>query len=389
MELRSLTPNYYQEVFKKVYMLRQENMECTPLKLKHYETLEAAFHDASNVEADLKEEKSCKAKSSLTSTWSKGSILKVEVKLDYKSKATEQPQGGNYVKPNFPRPSTIQCFRCQGRGHVASECPNKRTSISLHDRYKTEDEDEGEEKNEGEGYRGEGEEGSSGDEEERLDEKENFSCFMDKGKSLLDDDENLNMNANLSCVVGTIMGALAKEELDQRENLFHARCKIQDKVCSLIIDSGSCTNVVSSSLVERMKIQTIKHPNPYKLQWLNESEEMMVLKQASIRSSMEKYNEELVCDMVPMLACHLLLWRLWQFDRDVAHQGRSYKYIFMIEGKKYVLAPLTPYQVSEDYRAMKELHERIKAEEAKGEGESSIVVPKEGVPSRKLRRTCA
>ncbi|KAH0720261.1 hypothetical protein KY284_005291 [Solanum tuberosum] len=108
MELRSLTPNYYQEVFKKVYMLRQgtksvekyydefenlqmkskieENMECTvilfvanlrydilkPLKLKHYETLEAAFHDASNVEADLKEEKSCKAKSSLTSTWSEG-----------------------------------------------------------------------------------------------------------------------------------------------------------------------------------------------------------------------------------------------------------------------------------------------------------------------------
>ncbi|KAH0652675.1 hypothetical protein KY289_030353 [Solanum tuberosum] len=64
-----LTPNYYQEVFKKVYMLRQEkNMECTvirfmanlrydmlnPLKLKHYKTLETTFNDASKVEADKK-----------------------------------------------------------------------------------------------------------------------------------------------------------------------------------------------------------------------------------------------------------------------------------------------------------------------------------------------
>ena len=74
-----------------------------------------------------------------------------------------------------------------------------------------------------------------------------FACFMEKEKSLIDDDEDLNMNDNLSCVVRIIMGALAKEELDQRKNLFHARCKIQDNVCSLIIDSGSCTNVVSNS----------------------------------------------------------------------------------------------------------------------------------------------
>ena len=26
----------------------------------------------------------------------------------------------------------------------------------------------------------------------------------------------------------------------QRENIFHTRCLINDKVCSMIIDSGSC-----------------------------------------------------------------------------------------------------------------------------------------------------
>ncbi|XP_049345418.1 uncharacterized protein LOC125809929 [Solanum verrucosum] len=105
---------------------------------------------------------------------------------------------------------------------------------------------------------------------------------------------------------------------------------------------------------------------------------MKVLKQASILFSVGKYIEELVCDVVPMLACHLLLGRPWQFDRNVVHQGRSNKYTFVIEGKKYVLASLTPYQVSEDYRAMKELQERIKDEATKGEGESSTIVPKEG-----------
>ena len=104
---------------------------------------------------------------------------------------------------------------------------------------------------------------------------------------------------------------------------------------------------------------------------------MKVLKLVSIRFSLGKYNEELVCDVVPMLACHLLLGRPWQFDRDVVHQGRFNKYTFVIEGKKYVIAPLTPYQVSEDYRVMKELRDRIKTTEEKGDGESSTIVPKE------------
>ena len=70
---------------------------------------------------------------------------------------------------------------------------------------------------------------------------------MEKGNSLINDDEELSMNVNLSFFMRIIVGSLAKEELDQRENLFHARCKIQDKGFSLIIDSGSCSNVVSNS----------------------------------------------------------------------------------------------------------------------------------------------
>ena len=52
----------------------------------------------------------------------------------------------------------------------------------------------------------------------------------------------------------------------QRENIFHTRCHINNKVCSMIIDKGSCTNVASTTLVEKLNLLTLKHPRPYKLQ---------------------------------------------------------------------------------------------------------------------------
>jgi len=44
------------------------------------------------------------------------------------------------------------------------------------------------------------------------------------------------------------------EQEEQRENIFHSRCTIQGKVCSMIIDSGSCANVVSLSMIEKLKL---------------------------------------------------------------------------------------------------------------------------------------
>ncbi|XP_060183406.1 uncharacterized protein LOC132613407 [Lycium barbarum] len=142
------------------------------------------------------------------------------------------------------------------------------------------------------------------------------------------------------------MGALARGESDQKENLFHARCKILDKVCSLIIYGGSCTNAVSQFLVESMKFPTRKHTSPYKLQWLNECGEIRVTKQAIIKFSI---------------------------GRDAQHNGRSNKYSFVFEGRKYTLAPLTHYQVSEDCRIMKELQERVKKEEIEKRDKGSLV----------------
>jgi len=49
----------------------------------------------------------------------------------------------------------------------------------------------------------------------------------------------------------------------QRENIFLTRCLINDKVCSMIIDSGSCTNVASVTLVRKLGLNTIRHERSY------------------------------------------------------------------------------------------------------------------------------
>ncbi|KAH1031921.1 hypothetical protein J1N35_044095 [Gossypium stocksii] len=89
---------------------------------------------------------------------------------------------------------------------------------------------------------------------------------------------------------------------------------LQSKVCSMIIDGGSRTNVASSMLVDKLGLTTAKHSHPYKLQWLNDGGELKVTKQAIVTFSIGKYSDEVVCDVVPMHVGHLLLGRLWQFD---------------------------------------------------------------------------
>ena len=69
------------------------------------------------------------------------------------------------------------------------------------------------------------------------------------------------------------------DETDQqRENIFHTRCSVNKKVCSMIIDRGSYTNVYSNTLVDKLGLPLLKHLRPYKLEWLNDCGEVKVNK---------------------------------------------------------------------------------------------------------------
>ena len=80
-------------------------------------------------------------------------------------------------------------------------------------------------------------------------------------------------------VVRRALNVEAKEGEDmQCDNIFHTRCHIENKVCSVVNDGGSCTNVASTLVVEKLSLPTLKHPRKYKLQWLNNCGEVRVTK---------------------------------------------------------------------------------------------------------------
>ena len=104
------------------------------------------------------------------------------------------------------------------------------------------------------------------------------------------------------------------------------------------MDSGSCYN--------------IPHLKPYKLQWLNEDEDLTIDKQVKVSFSVGNYNDNVLCDIVSMEACHILLGRPWQFDKKTTHNGLSNEITFT-HSKRFLLFPLTPSEVVEDQEQMK------------------------------------
>jgi len=185
--------------------------------------------------------------------------------------------------------SNRRCFKCQGLGHIASECPNRKV-ITLAEWAAVKEDFEEEEK----ACESEPEDGENQD--EIIEE-------ADEGELLV-----------LRRVLSNQRGV--KDE--QRENIFHTRCTVQGKVCSLIIDGGSCANVVSLSMIEKLGMQTVTHPHPYNIQWLNQSKGIQVNSRCLISFSIGKnYQDELWCDVIPMDACHMLLGRPWLYDRRV------------------------------------------------------------------------
>ena len=53
---------------------------------------------------------------------------------------------------------------------------------------------------------------------------------------------------------------------------------------------------------------------------------MSVTKQCLVDFKMGEYKDKVPCDVIPMDVCHVLLGRPWQYDKNVAHDGRMNTY---------------------------------------------------------------
>lgn len=313
------------------------------VEMYHYVEIEDMVHMAVKIEKQLK-----RGGGSRHNTWKSGSSKKNESTSSSSSSLSNPKYGSkdfNTSKGKVDSSTTknrdIKCFKCQGRGHIASQCPNKLAMVI----------------------------------------RENGEIETDKSDSTnspdgSDDDEELAVQGEL-LVARRALNAHSMEDDDaQRENIFHTRCYVQDKVCSVIIDGGSCTNVASSSMVEKLGLPTTKHQKPYKLQWLNDSGEVRVSKQVLISFRIGKYEDEVLCDVVPMQASHILLGRPWQYDRHVKHDGFTNKCTFVHKAKPVTLVPMSPSQVYEDQVRLQKDAKKMKDPKEKEKDKKTIVEKK-------------
>ncbi|XP_073153147.1 uncharacterized protein [Henckelia pumila] len=307
MKKRFVPNHYYREMYRRLQTLRQgprsvenyykelettiiwtnieENNEATiarflcglnrkiqdQLELRHCLDLDEMVQTAMKVEQQLKRRRSgCSplGGGSLTS-WcpniSKREDNKPVSKPKYETKSKAPKQVVKGTSETFNTLSRdIKCFSCQGIGHIYSQCPNKKLMII----------------------------NACGDVESESDEE---NC--DGIPALVDPDDEDGFGA----VVGELLvsrrvlhAQLREEEESQRENLFHTRCFVNGKVCSLIIDGDSCTNVASCELVEKLGLSLLKHPQPYRLQWFNDCAEVRVNRRVVVPFSIGKYVDEFV-----------------------------------------------------------------------------------------------
>jgi hypothetical protein len=319
------------------------------VELQHYVELMDMVHQAIKVEEQLKRKGLARRGQPMATTSPWKTAPKRDGQLQNKpkfepsknAKPSTTTTSGN-TKTSTSKSRDIKCFKCQGRGHIASQCVNKRVMV----------------------INAQGEHESENEEE--VDD--------DDMPPLEDADDEQNAVVGDLLVARRVLNVQVKEEeSNQRENLFHTRCFVNNKVCSVIIDGGSCTNVASTYLVEKLALTTLKHPHPYRFQWLNECGEIKVTRQVLVALSIGKYENEVLCDVVPMHACHLLLGR---------HDGFTNRYSFTLKRQPITLVPLTPKQVMEDQLKLQRSNEKKKEKERKAKIEK-----KEFKKKKKERKT--
>nr|GEZ19088.1 transposon Ty3-I Gag-Pol polyprotein [Tanacetum cinerariifolium] len=145
----------------------------------------------------------------------------------------------------------------------------------------------------------------------------------------------------VTCVVQRTLSSPKVSDSSQRNKIFQTKCLVKEKICSIIINEGSCENLVSKAMVKAFKLPTEPHRNLYQIGWIKKGPTLKVTKICKVLLAIGKhYNELVTCDVVNMEACHVLLGRPWKHDMDATRQGKSNMYLFKWSGKTIAMLPL-------------------------------------------------
>ncbi|RDY12098.1 hypothetical protein CR513_03159, partial [Mucuna pruriens] len=183
------------------------------VELHHYNSLEDLVHQVAKVEMQLKRKQ----------------VFRKHHSTNRKGKERDMPKNNNMSPkrkdektplplPNSSKSSNIKCFKCLGKGHIVSQSLNKNTMIL----------------------------------------RENGEINNESSQKKSTSSSEVESSSDLFMV--------KKHETEiQRENIFHFRCLVLGKICSIIIYGRSSVNMGSLRLIEKLGISLFPRPKPYKL----------------------------------------------------------------------------------------------------------------------------
>ncbi|XP_013613865.1 PREDICTED: uncharacterized protein LOC106320044 [Brassica oleracea var. oleracea] len=232
----------------------------------------------------------------------------------FKTDVPARDDKGKAVKASG-RARDIRFFKCQGLGHYAKNCPNQRVMI-LMDNGEVESEDEQE-------------------------DKEDLGPIFDE------EDESFGYPHHGPLLVArkgmdeSIFDETDDRLVDDSDPTFDADSDpiFDEEVCFDYPAHGLFFDVARDTLVRKLGLATRPLSRPIRLEWLNEVGEQYVKERVTVPLTIGRYEDEVVCNVLPMDACHILLGRPWQFDKRAVHDGFTNQHSFDHKGKKITLNP--------------------------------------------------
>ncbi|XP_061988451.1 uncharacterized protein LOC133706921 [Rosa rugosa] len=129
-----------------------------------------------------------------------------------------------------------------------------------------------------------------------------------------------------------------------REELFHLNIQVKKTVVQAIVDPGSQKNLISEALVKKVGLETMPHPKPYPLGWIQKDIDMQITKQCTCFkfAITNRYIDEVTCEVVPLDVCQVILGSPYLWDRDAIHYRRLRKYRLVKDGKEFHINACKP-----------------------------------------------
>ncbi|KAK1561379.1 hypothetical protein QYE76_048204, partial [Lolium multiflorum] len=261
---------------------RQLNRHARPpprphiLDYKEYNTITRLFHLACKAEREVQDRQPPWRKANVsagrTSSWttrqsapqSRGatpapSTSKYTAPASRAPPAATSPPSAGPPRSSSSMASTgktrdIQCRKCLGFGHIERECRTKRVMLVRED--------------------GEYDSASDFDEDTLalIAARDGANSDSEREMEVMEAD---TADQYRSLVAQRVLSVqLSKAEHDQRHNLFQTRGVVKERAIRIIIDGGSCNNLASVDMVEKLSLPTRQRTHPYYIQWFESSRKL-------------------------------------------------------------------------------------------------------------------